>query len=214
MTTLAKVAANRANAKLSTGPRTPAGKAAAARNAVRHGLLSAAPVVAGEDPAAWDRHMADVSASLAPVGAVEQQLAARAALLLWRLARVARFEAAAVTAGVDAALLPRPPADDLLGGFRPAAEDATAKALSRARREAAAARKAAADLKPRVAYLAALPERPDDEADVAVGVLEAAYDALFHYELTGDPPSVGGKSFLARLAAQRSRPTRFRGRPG
>ncbi|MBX9581199.1 MAG: hypothetical protein K2X87_12890, partial [Gemmataceae bacterium] len=128
MTTLAKLAANRANAKLSTGPRTPAGKAASARNAVRHGLLSAAPVVAGEDPAAWDRHVADVSASLAPAGAVEQQLAARAALLLWRLARVARFEAAAVSAGLDAALLPRPPADDGPTFGPPTAREAAAKA--------------------------------------------------------------------------------------
>ncbi|MBX9625098.1 MAG: hypothetical protein K2X82_14930, partial [Gemmataceae bacterium] len=120
MTTLARVEANRANAKLSTGPRTPAGKAAAARNAVRHGLLSAAPVVAGEDPAAWDRHRDEVVTSLAPVGAAEEQLAGRAALLLWRLARAARFEAAAVSAGLDDALLPRPPAD----AFRPTPEEA------------------------------------------------------------------------------------------
>jgi hypothetical protein len=34
----ARVLANRANARLSTGPRSPAGKARTARNAVRYGL--------------------------------------------------------------------------------------------------------------------------------------------------------------------------------
>ncbi len=38
MTSEAKRAANRANAKKSTGPRSPAGKARASQNARRHGL--------------------------------------------------------------------------------------------------------------------------------------------------------------------------------
>ena len=38
MTTSARAAANRANAKRSTGPRTSEGKTRAARNALRHGL--------------------------------------------------------------------------------------------------------------------------------------------------------------------------------
>ena len=38
---LKQVAANRANATLSTGPKTPAGKAAAAKNALSHGMCSA-----------------------------------------------------------------------------------------------------------------------------------------------------------------------------
>ena len=47
MTNAAARAANRANAARSTGPRTRAGKAAVARNALRHGL--SLPVLA--DPA-------------------------------------------------------------------------------------------------------------------------------------------------------------------
>jgi len=47
MTSAALLAANRANAARSTGPRTQAGKAAVARNALRHGL--SVPVLA--DPA-------------------------------------------------------------------------------------------------------------------------------------------------------------------
>jgi hypothetical protein len=38
MSSACKVAANRANARRSTGPRTPAGRARSERNAVRHGL--------------------------------------------------------------------------------------------------------------------------------------------------------------------------------
>ena len=47
MTSYARIVANRANAARSTGPRTRAGKARAARNARRHGL--SVPVLA--DPA-------------------------------------------------------------------------------------------------------------------------------------------------------------------
>jgi hypothetical protein len=41
MSTSAQIAANRTNSQLSTGPKTEAGKAAAARNNIRHGLASA-----------------------------------------------------------------------------------------------------------------------------------------------------------------------------
>src|SRR5262249_39970670 len=48
MTTERKIRANRANARLSTGPRTPQGKARSSRSALRHGLSIA--VVAGSGP--------------------------------------------------------------------------------------------------------------------------------------------------------------------
>ena len=43
MTSQARIIANRRNAELSTGPRTADGKARASKNALRHGLNSAAP---------------------------------------------------------------------------------------------------------------------------------------------------------------------------
>ncbi len=108
MTTTAKIEANRRNATHSTGPRTAAGKALARYNAVRHGALTAAPLVPGEDVAAWDQHREGVVASVGPVGRLEVALADRVALTLWRLDRVARYEAAAVDAAVTNAVLPKP----------------------------------------------------------------------------------------------------------
>src|SRR5262245_48261041 len=111
MTTLAKTEANQRNCQLSTGPQTAEGKAIVARNATKHGIFAAVPVIPGEDPAAWEAHCAGVVVSLAPVGLLEVNLAERAALLLWRLQRLARYEVETVAAGVQAADVPAlPPA--------------------------------------------------------------------------------------------------------
>jgi hypothetical protein len=76
-----------------SGPNTAEGRAAVAQNATTHGIFSQAPVVQGvESQAEWEQHRQGVIASLSPVGPLEETLAERAALLLWRQARVARFE--------------------------------------------------------------------------------------------------------------------------
>ena len=79
-----------------TGPKTATGKAAASRNAIRHGLLSEAPTVRDvEDPRDWQRHLDGITESFAPEGWHESFLANRIAALLWRLHRiqaVARLE--------------------------------------------------------------------------------------------------------------------------
>ncbi len=53
-----QIAANRRNAKRSTGPKTEAGKAVQRLNATKHGLTStiAAVVPAIDDVAEWERH--------------------------------------------------------------------------------------------------------------------------------------------------------------
>src|SRR5437660_1225104 len=113
MTTLAKIDANRHNAQLSTGPRTVEGKAAAARNAIRHGIFAAVPVIPGECPDTWEAHRAGVVESLLPVGLLEVNLAERAALLLWRLQRLARFEVETVAAALEQVdVPPLPPPED------------------------------------------------------------------------------------------------------
>src|SRR5215471_13112905 len=54
MTTERQKAANRANARRSTGPKTPKGKAAVRLNAIRHGLLARDAVLPGEDSDAFE----------------------------------------------------------------------------------------------------------------------------------------------------------------
>ncbi len=78
------------------GPRTKAGKEIARLNSVAHGLRSALPVIPGESAESWQGHRGAILASLAAQGALEEALAERVALLLWRLGRVARYETATI----------------------------------------------------------------------------------------------------------------------
>jgi len=50
MTTARQLETNRANARRSTGPKTPRGKARVAQNAVTHGLLAHETLLPDEDP--------------------------------------------------------------------------------------------------------------------------------------------------------------------
>jgi hypothetical protein len=95
MATEAQVCANRSNAPKSTGPRTPAGKAAVAQNAVRHGLLAQEVVIKGEDPEEFELYRDGRLAELAPAGPMEFMLAERIVSLSWRLRRAERLQTAA-----------------------------------------------------------------------------------------------------------------------
>ena len=89
-----QIAANRRNARRSTGPKSAAGKAASSANALRHGLAAArAVVLPDEDADAYERLRQGVLADLAPAGALQEALAQRIVVLLWRLDRAARLEA-------------------------------------------------------------------------------------------------------------------------
>jgi hypothetical protein len=116
MTTAKQAEANRKNALVSTGPKTPAGKARAGRNALRHGLGSQLPVLPGERAEDWEAHWDGILASLSPVGALEESLVNRVALCLWRLGRVAAYETAVTAVGLELAeerFHPRERADGL-----------------------------------------------------------------------------------------------------
>jgi len=67
MTTEKQIAANRENARLSTGPRTEAGKAAPSTNAVKHGLTGRFVILPGQQEA-FDELEAGLRGSLLPSG--------------------------------------------------------------------------------------------------------------------------------------------------
>ncbi len=95
------------------GPKTVAGKARIALNALTHGIASTRLVVPGERREAWAAHCQRVLDALAPVGPVEAALAERVAAALWRLHRVTAYEEAAIVERQDletvsARLLPHP----------------------------------------------------------------------------------------------------------
>ena len=93
MATAKQVLANRRNAQLSTGPQTPEGKAVVAQNPVKHGLFAQKNLIAGEDPADYDRHRHALLSVLRPADPMELLLAERIVALAWRLLRTNRMQA-------------------------------------------------------------------------------------------------------------------------
>jgi len=88
---------NRANAQLSTGPRTQEGKQRSSLNALRHGLTGQIVVMPTEDLQAYQRHVASFVDDLRPKGPMESHLVQSLADTAWRLNRVASLEANLLT---------------------------------------------------------------------------------------------------------------------
>ena len=73
--------------------RPPKARRPPSANALRHGVLSNSPVIAGiENEADWQAHLAGQVAALDPQGDLELALAHRVAFTLWRLNRLIAFE--------------------------------------------------------------------------------------------------------------------------
>jgi hypothetical protein len=85
--TAAQIAANRANARRSTGPRTPEGKAASSRNALTHGAHAADDTILATAP---DTYLDDFRAHFQPVGVLEAHLVDHLAVLASRRERLQR----------------------------------------------------------------------------------------------------------------------------
>jgi hypothetical protein len=92
MASVRQIAANRRNARSSTGPRTEAGKERSRANAIRHGLTAETVLVHLEDRAEYSAFEAAIEVDYAPNSTVERQLVARLASLLWRLRRSTLIE--------------------------------------------------------------------------------------------------------------------------
>jgi hypothetical protein len=90
----AQLAANRANARLSSGPKSSAGKAKSSLNALSHGLTSKTVVMAGEDTAEYTRLLTSYTNRHAPANEDELRLVQSMVDGAWRLNRMTRLESA------------------------------------------------------------------------------------------------------------------------
>lgn len=93
---------NRRNARRSTGPRTPAGKAISRRNSLRHGLCANPAAGVVEDGGLFELLHAELTEAIQPRNILEEQLVHQIAVSLWRHQRAARFDAAISGIAVEA----------------------------------------------------------------------------------------------------------------
>jgi len=96
----ARIAANRANALASTGPRTAEGKERSRANALKHGLTGEGIALPVEDAPVVARRFAEFQAQFGPETPMGAVLVQRVAMLSVRLDRSYRQESAAIAAKV------------------------------------------------------------------------------------------------------------------
>lgn len=92
MATAKQIAANRANAKKSTGPRTQAGREKVSQNRLTHGLLGQFRVLEGEDQQKYDQLLDQLIAEQKPVGLLETELVKKMSEHLWLSQRARRCQ--------------------------------------------------------------------------------------------------------------------------
>jgi hypothetical protein len=93
MATIAQIDANRLNSQLSTGPVTAEGKSNSSRNARTFGLFTHADYVKPDERELYAEFCATLHRELAPVGLIEETLAAEVTSASWRLRRCSAAEA-------------------------------------------------------------------------------------------------------------------------
>ena len=92
MSSEAQIAANRANAALSTGPTTEAGKANSSHNAVKTGLTGRTILLPEDDREIYLKHVARFLTRYQPVTDDEKALTQSVADTEWRLVRIPSLE--------------------------------------------------------------------------------------------------------------------------
>ena len=92
MTSERQRAANRRNAQLSTGPRTPEGRAISSRNSQQHGVLSQRVTTDVEENEIYERMLNSLMDENGPRSETEILLVERLANLFWRERRLIQTE--------------------------------------------------------------------------------------------------------------------------
>jgi hypothetical protein len=87
-----QINANRLNAELSTGPKSPEGKAKSSLNAVKTGLTGRTVLLPTEDAALYSTHIERIFKKFSPVGDDEANLVQSIADTEWRLQRIPGLE--------------------------------------------------------------------------------------------------------------------------
>lgn len=87
-----QLTANRANAQLSTGPVTDAGKQTVSRNALNHGLAGRTHAALAGEEGPFAQYCLAMFEALGPVGPIEDDLAQLIAADRWRLHRAHKME--------------------------------------------------------------------------------------------------------------------------
>ena len=90
--TLLQLQANRRNAQLSTGPKSPEGQAIASRNALKTGLTGKTVLLPNDDAALYEQHVGSFRDELKPIGDREHALVQSIADTYWRLGRIPSLE--------------------------------------------------------------------------------------------------------------------------
>jgi len=102
MATPHQIAANKANAQKSTGPKTPEGKAKSAGNRLSSGFASNTIVIPGEDPNEFRGLVEDFIAEHQPVTVTEQVLVEKMAQQQWLSLRAFRLQGEAFISQAEA----------------------------------------------------------------------------------------------------------------
>jgi hypothetical protein len=92
-----QIAANRRNAKKSTGPRTPEGLAAIRHNNLKHGLSAQTLLIPGENESDFTDLLHSFAAEHQPATQIEEALVRQLAMSVWRLNRTYHFESSLYT---------------------------------------------------------------------------------------------------------------------
>ncbi|MDQ2842370.1 MAG: hypothetical protein M3Y72_15265 [Acidobacteriota bacterium] len=94
-----RAAVHQANARFSTGPRTPQGKAISSLNAVKTGLTGRTVLLPSDDAAAYEKQLRDYESEYKPEGLRERELVQSLADTSWRLKRIPGLEMAIYAQG-------------------------------------------------------------------------------------------------------------------